>query len=344
MAEEVSWQILASQDLDREQQPHLRVSSAGACPRRQAYAFMGQPETNHANTQGKNRMAMGHMAELLMIREMQETGWETSNTVLSPDGQLELEIEIPGTGVTMKGHPDGRCRHEEFTRNNWVPLECKSMGPEMARQVAEQGIRAVYPKYFHQIALYARRLFDLKMVSHAERGIFAIMDREGRMLPPERIPWETWEYEEILVKEKNLILEARTGRVPDRPFEQSSSDCKYCPYYNLCWNVQEPERDDRGRTTTVEIQEEAVLRAAREWAELKPRLDKARDMLQASSNSNGGNEVLADGVLGSYFSPRHEITYDNDELERMVPADILRKCLKDVKRKPLAFWVRTAKR
>ena len=218
------------------------------------------------------------------------------------------------------------------------------MSQERAQEVSEKGIREVYPKYFHQIALYARRMFELQMVSHPERGVFGIMDREGRMLPPERLTWETAEHTEILQKERDLVLEARAGRLPEQPFPQSSSECAYCPYYSLCWGSEAQPYDERGHKPAVEVKENSVLKAAQEWAEMKPRMDRARDMLQATSNSNGGADVIAEGVVGGYFQPQHERIYDTSELERMVPADILRKCLTDLKKKNRVFWVRMARR
>ena len=130
------------------------------------------------------------MAEILILKEMEHNGWETKNTVLSSEGQLELELEIPGAGATIKGHPDGTCRHPGFTKDQWVTLECKSMGTDQALDVEESGVAAVYPSYVAQISLCSRKLHEMKLVAHPERGIFAMMDRDGRMLPPERIAWE----------------------------------------------------------------------------------------------------------------------------------------------------------
>ncbi len=140
MAEEQHWQPIASLELDREEPPHLRISSAGRCPRASAYAAAGEPESNPPGNQARNRMAMGHMAEVLILKELERNGWETEHTVLSEGGQLELEMELPGAGATITGHPDGICRHPDLTNNQWVTLECKSMGPERALEVERDGV------------------------------------------------------------------------------------------------------------------------------------------------------------------------------------------------------------
>ena len=198
MAEDLNWQPIASKDMDREQPPHLRISSAGRCVRAQTYAASGKPESNLPGNQARNRMAMGHMAEILILKEMERNGWETKHTVLSDEGQLELELEIPGAGATIKGHPDGIGRHPDLTKGQWVTLECKSMSMDRALDVEESGVAAVYPAYVAQISLYSRKLHEMELVAHPERGIFAMMDRDGRMIPPERIAWKRERVDETL--------------------------------------------------------------------------------------------------------------------------------------------------
>ncbi len=340
MNEDLNWQPIASQDLDREQAPHLRISSAGRCVRAQTYAATGTPESNPPGQHSRNRMALGHMAEVLIVRELERMGWDTKNTVLSSEGQLELELEIPGTGTTIKGHPDGICRHPAFTNNLWVTLECKSMGPDQALEVEKNGVAAVYPAYVTQISLYGRKLHEMGMVSHPERGVFAMMDRDGRMLPPERIAWKREDVDQTLERVAEITGFAQAGELPGRPYAQSSTECKYCNYHSKCWETgPKPEEEPTGKTTVSNEQPE-VVEAARTWAKLKPKVDRARDMLQAVSNSAGGADVMVEGVIGGYFQPRSERVYDPDALERAVPADILRKCLTDRKEKLPAFWVR----
>ncbi len=343
MAEEFNWQPIASKDMDREQPPHLRISSAGRCVRAQTYSASGKPESNLPGNQAKNRMAMGHMAEILILKEMERNGWETKYTVLSDEGQLELELEIPGADATIKGHLDGIGRHPDFTKDQWVTLECKSMSIDQALDVEESGVAAVYPAYVAQISLYSRKLYEMELVSHPERGIFAMMDRDGRMIPPERIAWEREDVDKTLEILAEIVTSARAGELPDRPYPQSSTECKYCNYHSTCWGTDpEPGEEITGKATTTSDNPE-VVDAAQTWAELKPRVDQARDILQTASNSAGGADVMVKGIIGGYFQPRSERVYDPDALERAVPADILKKCMTDRREKLPAFWIRKAK-
>ena len=339
--QETNWQPLAVQDFTREQKPHLRISSAGRCPRLQAYAHRGEEETNHPDNQAENRMALGHMAEILIIMEMEKNGWETRHTVLSESGQLELELPIPGTEYVVTGHPDGTCMHPEFTRGFWVPLECKSMSPDKADQVMKDGIELIYPSYIAQIALYARRLHEMKAISHPERGAFGLMDREGRVLPVHWARWTKADVDRIMETLADIVRRTEAGGLPDRPFEQSSTDCRYCRYHTLCWGSPPPEERENEPRAPVHPTQAEVLEQARNWAAAKPVIDQARDFFQAVCNANGGADVVAEGVVGGYFKPRSERVYDPDALERAIPAEILQRCRSRVNEKPMAFWMRT---
>ena len=335
-----NWQPLASEYLDREQPPHLRMSSAGRCPRALAYAATHLEESDPPDEHSLNRMAMGHMAELLIVRGMHRRGWETGHTVLSGSGQLELEVEVPNTGMVMRGHPDGICRHPEFTRNHWVTLECKSMSIEKGREVERQGVAPTYPHYMFQISMYGRRMHEMELVSHPERGVFAMMDRDGRPLPPERVTWDTGLVDGKLAELTGVVKAAEAGEVPERPYPQSSSECQYCSYHTLCWG-EAPQRDGDNPKPLIVSENPEVRAAAERWAEFKPRVDTARDFLQAESNSNDRADIMAAGVIGGYFEPRELPSYDAATLERLVPADILKKCLsRNQRQRPAPFWVR----
>ena len=173
------------------QQPPIpiRMSSAGYCPRRQAYAALGEPPSSLPTRQDENRMALGDAAEDILVNNMLRDGWEITDTRSVPGGeQLELEIDFP---LPMTGHPDGICRHPEHTRNLWVTLECKSMFEDRLFRVKHEGIAQVYPEYLAQAMTYSRILYESGRVAHPHRAVFAIMDRDGEQLPPERVAWDT---------------------------------------------------------------------------------------------------------------------------------------------------------
>ena len=336
-----SWQHLAAIELDHPQTPRLRMSSAGKCPRRLAYAYLQTPESDPPNQHSLNRMAMGHMAEVLIVRSLHEAGWETDHTVLSDSGQLELSLTVPGTDVTLTGHPDGICRHPQFTNNLWFPLECKSMSIDRAVETEQHGVAAVYPDYLVQIALYSERLYEMGLTHHPLRGIFAMMDRDGRPLAPQRIPWEDSIVPNTLEKVSAVVTGADAGELPERPYPASSTECTFCPYYSLC---RTPQYDDpqppEDKPTGIFTEDPALLDAARKWAALKPQIDQHRDTLQEACNMADQVDIIGAGVVAGYFHPRPTQVYDPDKLRELVPDDVLKRCRINQSDKK-GFWVRT---
>ena len=332
-----SWQTLAAQDFQREQPPHLRMSSAGKCPRAQFYALQGLEESNPPDRHAQNRMNLGHAAEILIVMDLHKNGWETDHTVLSKSGQLELEVQVPGTGVTLRGHPDGICRHPELTQNLWVTLECKSMSERKALEVESAGVGEIYPSYMTQIGLYGRRLFEMSLVSHPERGIFAMMDRDGRPLSPERVKWEPESVDGDYQRLREIIETAQENQVPERPYEHSSKTCGYCSYHTTCWGYYKPWRE-KGKP--VLTNDPTVLEAAETWLNAKPQVDEARQVLQDACDEAGQSDVIAGLVQAGYFQPRDPRIYDPDVLEAKVPIDILKQCFLNQKEQRPSFWVR----
>jgi hypothetical protein len=332
-----SWQPLAAQDFEREQHPHLRMSSAGKCPRAQAYALMGVEESDPPDRHAQNRMNLGHAAEVLIVMDLHRNGWETDNTVLSDSGQLELEVQVPGTDVTLRGHPDGICRHPEFTQNLWVTLECKSMSERKGLEVEEQGIAKVYPAYMTQIGLYGRRLHEMGLVSHPERGVFAMMDRDGRPLSPERVPWTAEDVDRDYQTLREIIETAGNEELPERPHPHGSKICGGCNYHTECWGTYRAWQE-KGRP--ILTNDTRGIDAAETWMNAKPQVDEARVVLQELCDEAGQTDIIAGPVQAGYFEPRDNKVYNPDLLEAKVPIEILKQCFQDPRKRRPAFWIR----
>ena len=345
------WQVLASEYLDRPQPPHLRMSAAGKCPRALAYAHMECQESNPPDDHSFNRMAMGHMAEILIVRNLHQNGWQTDHTVLSTTGQLELEFQIPGTDVVLIGHPDGICMHPEFTKGEWVPLECKSMSVERGVETRKHGVAETYPEYITQISLYGRELHKMGLVAHPDAGVFAMMDRDGRPLPPERVAWDEALVADTLEKLQQVVEQVERGELPERPYGPSSLKCRYCNYNLLC-RGPEPEvmekvhHADNGYEIkqVLDTDDPEIIGAAESWLELKPELDRVKDILQGASDAADKVDVAAGMVIAGYFQPRVPPKYSANKLDKLVPADILRKCLLPEEEARSGFWIRKARR
>ena len=100
----------------------VRMSSAGRCRRQIGYELLGFSESDPTPVEGRNVMELGDGAEAILVRRLMEEGWDVDLTRWTGGEQLEVRLDHP----PRVGHPDGRCRHPELTRNLWVLLECKA--------------------------------------------------------------------------------------------------------------------------------------------------------------------------------------------------------------------------
>ena len=337
------WQQLAAGEFAKVEAPRLRFSGASRCIRSQTYAAMGMPESDPADEQALNRMRLGHVLEVLIVMGLEQRGWETQHTTISETGQLTLSATLPRSGVEVSGHPDGICRHPSLTRGQWVTLECKSMSPTRADETMELGVAATYPHYISQIALYGQQLQRMGLTDHPTKGVFAMMDREGRPMPPERVSWAEDEAQNALETMDQAALFAQDGRLPERPYAVDSVECRFCPHRSRCWEEKalDPVIDRNAWNRSVPAGPEEA-EAARAWREANPVVKAARAVLQEAVDRSGGGTLEAEGVLASYFIPRNEPKYDQIKLERLIPAELLRQCLlpQEGRVKRTAFWVR----
>ena len=343
------------------QQPPIpmRMSGAGACPRRNNYRSLGFAESNPANLQGRNRMNLGNAAELLIINAMQDEGWEVQHTA-ALDGwmvmqdsdeegwklahiatggskQLEVTLDYP----PMTGHPDGICRHPTETKNLWVTLECKSMNPGRLQLVEYQGLEPVYPQYLSQAACYSQALYDLKLVAHPRRTVFGQIDREGRYIQPQRVAW-TEEYYVSLTNQLAKTWEtALSGRLSERPFTFDSKTCSECPYFDICHPTS--ELPSRHYENPVELHDAELLETARQFAAAKSIVEQTTKLLRSASTAINDREFIAGDVRCGFFFPDDGPEYDDSALRRFLTPEQIRLC-----RKPRApaprFWPRVSRR
>ena len=346
MQTQPQWQTQVAEDLDTVQHPRLRISSAGKCPRQLSYAHRGTPESNPPDQHAENRMALGHMAEVLIVRNMEKAGWETDHTVLAPGGQLELVMELTtqsGQTIRFTGHPDGICRHPEFTSNLWVTLECKSMSEERARLTEEHGIAVTYPGYIVQIGLYGRILYQEGIVAHPKRGVFGLLDRDGRPMAPQRVKWEDDIIDRAIQVNTDVVSLAEDDELPDRPYEVSSFECRYCPYHNLCWGEPPKPSESGYKKEKVTPTDPKVVQAMQDWRDMEPRSTEIKGILESASRNAGNADLVLDDVTAGYFIPIDPPAYNANRLKEMVPQDILQQCRIPAPKEKSRFWIRRSR-
>ena len=82
-------------------------------------------------------------------------------------------------------------------------------------------------------------------MSHPERGVFAMMDRDGRPLPPERVRWDGETTGLNIGRMAEAALNAERGALPERPYDRGSKECGFCSYHTLCWGERKAVPWDR---------------------------------------------------------------------------------------------------
>ena len=322
----------------------LRLSQTGDCQRKLHYIQSRETPTEATNLSRQHKLAMGHALEVLAILAFKSYGWETQHTCVDEGGQITLEIKIPGLEKPVDGHPDGICRHEKYTDNEWIPFECKSTSEERASMFEELGIGKVQPSYVMQIAMYGRLLYERGLVAHPDRGVFSIISREGRLLPPERLKWNPNLSERGVLRLASAVATAEEGIPPERPYNDPNAEpCSNCQFRGLCWSdriLDELQPITRGAPTPFDHDPETAHYAA-QWLTAKSQLDEAKAFLETKIIENGNIPISASGVKAEYFRPSDARIYDMHELGRYLTGEILRRH-QNPKAEKRVFWVHPA--
>ena len=320
---------------------YLRLSQSGQCIRRLYYTHLGEIPSNPTHSSRRNQLTMGHALEVLAIIDFKNHGWETRHTCLDDGGQLTVEVAIPGLDRPVTGHPDGTCRHEEFTNNKWVPLEVKSMSEFRAEQVAAIGLIKVEPSYLMQIAMYAPPLYQQGLVDYTDRGVFNLITRAAQPMPPEFLRWKPDLSQRGINRLALVVTAVDDGTPPERPYsDPTESPCSYCPFQKTCWGDEfagELMPITRGQPTDLDHDPDAV-QAAQDWAYAKELMDSAKAVLEAKLTANNNAPIAAAGVKAEFFRPNESNNFDMYALGRYLTGEILRNNQNPNKRNRV-FWV-----
>ena len=319
---------------EREIPIPIRMSSAGHCPRRQAYQSLGYTPSNPPDRRSRNIMALGDAAENILIANMVEDGWDVRHTRAVPGGE---QLSIGYTEPPMTGHPDGVCRHPVHTEGSWITLECKSMGPDKLEDVETNGLPKIYPEYVAQAALYARILHQHEMVNEPRSAIFAVMDRMGNNPGPQWVRWTERYVEHLLARIQQTWESIKKEVLPERPYQPDSTPCSYCPFFTTCHDLAEPPGWSR---QTIEFDDATLSEAAEQWLDADRQRRAAREtLIEALPYEHGGPTATVGNVKMSWFLPNEPERFDMDELRRLLTEDQIKKARVRPTIKP-AFWVR----
>lgn len=299
----------------------LRVSSAGACPKRvqyEAWGIVGLPPW-----EGTERaFEEGNIHEASILR------WAAENLPDGPyvihDEQKEVTIFYDDREL-LKGHIDGLATNHE---GNTVLVEAKALARRGFEELRKNGVKEAHPQYYLQVQLYLHAL-------GLETGYLVARNKET----PKTKYWDHY-FEKITydanfvsneLKRLNALLdkiEANEEILPPyNPNDNWNCRLPYCPYVHLCYPdyyekatqpKQLPQHDD-----LKEIVEEYV-ELGEEINELSKRRDELKDIILGSV---GDKPVIA-GKYEVSVKERMSERIDTKAVRALLPAEMLQDMIK----------------
>jgi predicted phage-related endonuclease len=312
----------------------IRISQAGACPRRiqlEAWGVEGEPLW-----EGSERaFAEGNLHEADILR------WATENLPGAPYAvfgqQTEVSIEHKGKEV-LKGHIDGLAIPiakrvdiegntilEKNAKDEIILLEAKTLANRGFQELRGKGVREAHPQYYTQIQLYLHAL-------GLDRAYLVARNKET---PKTRL-WD--HYYELIEYDKDFV-EAEIERLVelnekienhieiDPPFHPDTHwQCRrpWCPYTSLCYpNWHKQKAEAIVREDLLDIIEE-YNEISEEIKQLEERQKELKEQLFASAQE----KPVQAGQWLIKVEERRQERFDTKLARKELPQELLQKLLK----------------
>ena len=200
----------------------LRPSSAGRCPRQQAYAYHGfEKKGKEIDSRAKLIFWAGDLTEMTLLSLAKAAGCCVFATGFN---QIRLPVKFNGTEIT--GHPDGLLLHE----GEIYLIEVKSMS-SYGFEKFERG--EIDESYLAQVNLYLDALALDKCVFLAQNKDSGVINERILTRDPE-----------IVAKAKaNLmtVINSTKEKLPPPPPEYGPDTkgyyywtCRFCAWFQVC--------------------------------------------------------------------------------------------------------------
>ncbi len=315
----------------------IRISQAGACPRRiqlEAWGVEGEPLW-----EGSERaFAEGNLHEADILR------WASKNLPGGPyklfkTGDEQIEVKIyKNDRVILTGHPDGIAVPEETGIEEYaeiflnpenkkyaVLLEAKTLANRAFQEIRQKGVKEAHPQYYTQVQLY---LNALKL----DKAYLVARNKET----PKTRMWDHY-YEEIQY-DKDFV-EAEIERLAelneqienhieiDPPFHPDTHwQCRrpWCPYTSLCYpNWHKQKAEAIVREDLLDIIEE-YNEISEEIKQLEERQKELKEQLFASAQE----KPVQAGQWLIKVEERRQERFDTKLARQELPQELLQKLLK----------------
>lgn len=198
----------------------IRLSAAGACPTKNAYAYHGFEKCGkEMDSRAKMIFWLGDLSEMTVVSLAKLAG---CTMIATGFNQIKVSIKVNGTEIF--GHPDGL-----FHSDHLALLEVKSMTSYRFEEF-RKGI--ISEEYLDQINSYMDAL-DLGSC------IVVALNKESGVLHENLVFRDSDRIIKIKRRFKS-VLESTPASLPEKPFKPNAKgelpwNCLYCNYWGHCW-------------------------------------------------------------------------------------------------------------
>lgn len=287
----------------------LRMSLLEGCPRREGYEYLGY---KHDVEFSSGPMYEGNIHEADIISRLQEAGYRVWNY-----GENQTYGILTSRGLKFRGHPDTFI---EIESKNYG-LEIKSARGEVWEKYA-QGASKIVEGFYSQsdYILFTQRpwpyMGQIQMYLHSdvaeqqgvEEWILIIKNRNTGELLECIIPKIPDYVDKLVAKWKPFWPLVQSGRLPERFFNDDSSECSHCNFQTTCWGVLRKLPKDTVEDPTLERAVEFRRLGVQLKKESEELLDEARRQFLNSHIRNEADHITCNG-LTSTVSNRARIGY-----------------------------------
>ena len=306
----------------------LRVSSAGACPRRiqlEAWEVEGLPPW-----EGSERaFEEGNIHEHSILE------WACEHLPRAPyvlhDQQLEVSIFYNDRKL-LSGHIDGLATNNE---GDTILLEAKALAKRSFEELRQNGLQASHPQYYLQVQLYLHALglpkgYLIARNKETPKTRFWDHHFEEVKYDPGFVEMELQRLDELLDK-----IELKQEIPP--PFNPEDNwQCRlpWCPYTHLChpeyyMEATQPKTWEKADDLAQVIDEYEEL------GETIRELQQRRDALRETIIATVGDKPIAAGKYVVAVKERFVERIDTKLARATLPAEMLQEIIRVVPTKTL---------
>jgi len=300
---------------------HIRVSSAGACPRRvqyEAWGIVGLPPW-----EGTERaFEEGNIHEASILR------WAAEHLPGAPyvihDEQKEVIIFYNDKEL-LRGHIDGLATNHEGRR---ILVEAKALARRGFEELRKNGVKQAHPQYYLQVQLYLHAL-------GLETGYLIARNKET----PKTRYWdhhiEEITYDEDYVASELKRLNELLDKIetneellpPYNPYDNWNCRLPYCPYVHLCY----PDYYEQATRPKQLPKQDNLEEVVAEYVDLSNEingLSKRRDELKDIIIGSVGNKPVIAGRYEVCVKERLNERIDTKAVRDLLPAEVLQNVIK----------------